>query len=59
MPLVVILYGLYMSVQIEKYARFITTNAEIQTRLTAAELDHASRCVTSFAYPLKDLSELE
>ncbi|KAF9555942.1 Sld5-domain-containing protein [Agrocybe pediades] len=29
--------------KIEKYARFITTNAEIQTRLTAAELDHASR----------------
>ncbi|TFK38458.1 hypothetical protein BDQ12DRAFT_605697 [Crucibulum laeve] len=29
--------------KIEKYARFITTNAEIQTRLTAAERDHASR----------------
>ncbi|KAF5319661.1 hypothetical protein D9619_008640 [Psilocybe cf. subviscida] len=29
--------------KIERYARFITTNAEIQTRLTAAERDHASR----------------
>lgn len=29
--------------KIEKYARFVTTNAEIQTRLTAAERDHASR----------------
>ena len=29
--------------QIERYARFITTNAEIQTRLTAVERDHASR----------------
>ena len=30
-------------VQIERYARFIATNAEIQTRLTAAERDHALR----------------
>ncbi|KAF8896850.1 hypothetical protein CPB84DRAFT_1731501 [Gymnopilus junonius] len=29
--------------KIEKYARFVTTNAEVQRRLTAAELDHASR----------------
>ncbi|KDR72993.1 hypothetical protein GALMADRAFT_252372 [Galerina marginata CBS 339.88] len=29
--------------KIEKYARFITTNADLQTRLTAAERDHASR----------------
>ncbi|KAF8881618.1 hypothetical protein BD779DRAFT_1445413 [Infundibulicybe gibba] len=29
--------------KIEKYARFITTNAEIQTRITAAERDYASR----------------
>ena len=29
----------------EKYARFITSNAEIQTRITAAERDHASRYV--------------
>lgn len=29
--------------KIEKYARFITTNADVQKRLTAAERDHASR----------------
>jgi len=29
--------------KIERYARFIATNAEIQTRLTAAERDHALR----------------
>ncbi|KAG5721548.1 DNA replication complex GINS protein sld5 [Termitomyces sp. T112] len=29
--------------KIDKYARFITTNAEIQTRLTTGELDHARR----------------
>ncbi|KAF8621963.1 hypothetical protein AX15_007391 [Amanita polypyramis BW_CC] len=29
--------------KIEKYARFISTNADIQTRLTAAERDHAIR----------------
>ncbi|KAH6904986.1 hypothetical protein BKA70DRAFT_515790 [Coprinopsis sp. MPI-PUGE-AT-0042] len=29
--------------KVEKYARFITSNAEIQTRITAAERDHASR----------------
>jgi GINS complex subunit 4 len=29
--------------QIEKYARYITSNAEVQTRLTAAEREHASR----------------
>ncbi|KAH9475171.1 DNA replication complex GINS protein sld5 [Psilocybe cubensis] len=29
--------------KIERYARFIVTNADIQTRLTAAERDHASR----------------
>ncbi|KAF9467649.1 hypothetical protein BDZ94DRAFT_1305272 [Collybia nuda] len=29
--------------KIEKYARYITTNAEIQTRMTAAERAHASR----------------
>ncbi len=33
--------------QIERYARFITINADIQTRLTAAERDHASRYVRS------------
>ncbi|KJA17328.1 hypothetical protein HYPSUDRAFT_1103641 [Hypholoma sublateritium FD-334 SS-4] len=31
--------------KIERYARFITINADIQTRLTAAERDHASRHV--------------
>ncbi|KXN91306.1 DNA replication complex GINS protein sld5 [Leucoagaricus sp. SymC.cos] len=29
--------------KIEKYARYITSNADIQTRLTASERDHASR----------------
>jgi GINS complex subunit 4 len=29
--------------QIERYARFIATSAEAQTRLTAAERDHALR----------------
>ncbi|KAF5375876.1 hypothetical protein D9615_008249 [Tricholomella constricta] len=29
--------------KIDRYARFITTNAEVQTRLTAGERDHASR----------------
>ncbi|EKM76268.1 hypothetical protein AGABI1DRAFT_87253 [Agaricus bisporus var. burnettii JB137-S8] len=29
--------------KIEKYARYITANADIQTRLTAAEREHASR----------------
>ncbi|KAJ3482686.1 hypothetical protein NLJ89_g12123 [Agrocybe chaxingu] len=29
--------------KIERYARFIMTNADVQTRLTAAERDHASR----------------
>ncbi|TFK21703.1 GINS complex, Sld5 component [Coprinopsis marcescibilis] len=29
--------------KIERYARFITTNADIQTRLTASEREHASR----------------
>jgi len=29
--------------KIEKYARFITTNADVQRRLTAAEREHASR----------------
>lgn len=32
-------------VQIEKYARFISTNGDLQTRLTAAERDHAIRFV--------------
>jgi GINS complex subunit 4 len=29
--------------KIEKYARYITTNADVQTRLSQAELDHARR----------------
>ncbi|EDR06116.1 uncharacterized protein LACBIDRAFT_294753 [Laccaria bicolor S238N-H82] len=29
--------------KIEKYARFVTSNADVQRRLTAAERDHASR----------------
>ncbi|KAG6818448.1 hypothetical protein H0H93_004857, partial [Arthromyces matolae] len=29
--------------KIDKFARFITTNAEVQTRLTKGELDHARR----------------
>ena len=28
--------------KIEKYARFVTSNADVQRRLTAAERDHAS-----------------
>ena len=31
--------------KIEKYARYVTTNLEVQTRLSQAELDHASRRV--------------
>ena len=44
--------------QIERYARFITINADIQTRLTAAERDHASRHVrpSAKAEPLTDIS---
>ena len=34
--------------KIEKYARFITSNAEVQRRLTAAERDHASRFAAIF-----------
>ncbi|KAG6885104.1 hypothetical protein C0993_005871 [Termitomyces sp. T159_Od127] len=29
--------------KIDRYARYITTNAEVQTRLTTGELDHARR----------------
>lgn len=29
--------------KIEKYARFVTSNAEVQTRITTSELQHASR----------------
>lgn len=37
--------SLSLCVQIEKYARFISTNGDLQTRLTAAERDHAIRSV--------------
>jgi len=33
----------YKPAQIERYARYIATNAEIQTHLTSAERDHALR----------------
>ena len=34
--------------KIEKYARFVTSNADVQRRLTAAERDHASRYAAIF-----------
>ena len=36
--------------KIEKYARFVTSNADVQRRLTAAERDHASRYAAIFSF---------